>query len=344
MQQLVHTIDPLLLIAGVRDELLGLEPECDLVLGRLRAIAPVDDVSSNNNSKVSPDGSWLRFLWVRGTNQLPTVLDNTFSFPDHGKHGTGAEEVTQSTEERSFLQIMVVLLGELLGWNHQLDGNKLVSFSLKSGHYLRNEASLDAVGLDGDEGALHLGGMHVLTLEHVGCGWDGCDPCVAVGGCGLGVVGVGVCGGEGGGPGEVAEGGERGVPPVCGEDGGGGARGGGGGGGEEGPGGLAGGVEELGGGGARHGGGGETRLPCVQQRERERERGWSKWMGGGYVARNWLFSVAQIRSDHKALCFASDQIGSESDASPPLFYIQIQSSFLNFIGFIQETTLSRAPS
>ena len=33
---------------------------------------------------------------------------------------------------------MVVLLGELLGWNHQLDGNKLESFPLKSGHYLRN--------------------------------------------------------------------------------------------------------------------------------------------------------------------------------------------------------------
>ena len=59
-------------------------------------------------------------------------------FDYHGKHGTGAEEVAQSTEERSFLEIMVVLLGKLLGWNHQLDGNKLVSFSLESGHYLRN--------------------------------------------------------------------------------------------------------------------------------------------------------------------------------------------------------------
>lgn len=45
MQRLVHTVDPLLLVAGVRDQLLGLEPECDLVLGCLRAIAPVDDVS-----------------------------------------------------------------------------------------------------------------------------------------------------------------------------------------------------------------------------------------------------------------------------------------------------------
>lgn len=57
-------------------------------------------------------------------------------FDYHGKHGTGAEEVAQSIEERPFLEIMVVLLGKLLGWNHQLDGNKLVSFSLESGHYL----------------------------------------------------------------------------------------------------------------------------------------------------------------------------------------------------------------
>lgn len=279
MRRLVHTVDPLLLVAGVRDQLLGLEPERDLVLGCLRAIAPVDDVPSNNNSKVTPDGSWLRFRWVRGTDQLPPVLDNALSFPYHGKHGTGAEEVAQSIEERPFLEIMVVLLGELLGWNHQLDGNKLVSFSLKSGHYLRNEASLDAVRLDGDEGAFHLGSMHLLILEHVDCGGDGGEPCVGVGGCGgVGVEVVGVCGWEGGVPAEVGEGGERGVPPVC-EDGGGGARGGGGGGGggEEGPGGLAGGLEELRGGAHRGGGGGlRTFLACLCGRGEERrgeERG-----------------------------------------------------------------------
>jgi hypothetical protein len=38
----------------------------------------------------------------------------------------------------SFLEIMVVLLVKFLGWNHQLDSNKLESFPLKSGHYLIN--------------------------------------------------------------------------------------------------------------------------------------------------------------------------------------------------------------
>jgi hypothetical protein len=58
----------------------------------------------------------------------------------HGKYRARAKEVAQSTEERSFLEIMVVLLSEFLGWNHQLDSNKLESFPLKSGYYLRNLA------------------------------------------------------------------------------------------------------------------------------------------------------------------------------------------------------------
>lgn len=45
MQRLVHAVDPLRLVAGVRDQLLGLKPESDLVLGRLRSITPMDDVS-----------------------------------------------------------------------------------------------------------------------------------------------------------------------------------------------------------------------------------------------------------------------------------------------------------
>uniref|UniRef100_J3MAE1 Uncharacterized protein n=1 Tax=Oryza brachyantha TaxID=4533 RepID=J3MAE1_ORYBR len=49
-----------------------------------------------------------------------------------------AKEVTQSIEERSVFQIMIVLLSKFFGWNHQLDGNKLESFSFKSGQYLRN--------------------------------------------------------------------------------------------------------------------------------------------------------------------------------------------------------------
>jgi hypothetical protein len=48
------------------------------------------------------------------------------------------KKVTQSIEERSFFQIMIVLPSKFLGWNNQLDGNKLVSFSLESGQDLRN--------------------------------------------------------------------------------------------------------------------------------------------------------------------------------------------------------------
>lgn len=257
IRQLVHPVDPLLLVAGVRDKLLGLKPESNLILRCLRAIASMNDVSSNNNSKITPDGSWFRFLWVCSANKFPPVLDNTLSFPNHGKYGARAKEVAQSTEERSFFEIMIVLLGKFLGWNHQLDGNELESFSLKPGHYLRNEASLDAVRLDGDEGALHLCRMRLLILEHVRGGGYGGKPLVPVGGgggCSTAGLVVGVCGGEFA-PAEIRQRGEGGVPPVC-EDGG--ARGGGGG--EERPCGLARRLAELGGG--AHGGGERGRRLC----------------------------------------------------------------------------------
>jgi len=56
----------------------------------------------------------------------------------HGKYRARAEKVTQSIEERSVFEIMIVLLSEFFGWNNQLDGNKLVTFSLKSRYNLRN--------------------------------------------------------------------------------------------------------------------------------------------------------------------------------------------------------------
>jgi hypothetical protein len=45
IRRLVRTVYPLLLVAVVRDQLLGLKPESNLVLGCLWAMAPVDDVS-----------------------------------------------------------------------------------------------------------------------------------------------------------------------------------------------------------------------------------------------------------------------------------------------------------
>jgi len=42
---LVHPVDPLLRVAGVRDQLLGLKPQSNLILCCLWAITSVNDVS-----------------------------------------------------------------------------------------------------------------------------------------------------------------------------------------------------------------------------------------------------------------------------------------------------------
>jgi len=163
---------------------------------------------------------------------------------------------------------MIVLLSEFFGWNNQLDGNKLVTFSLKSRYNLRNQASLDAVRLDGNEGALHLCGVSLLVLEHVNCSGDGGGEGSPSRGGAVGsllVVGVG---GREGLPAQVGERGERGGAALGGEEGGGGGALGGG---EEGPGG---GLEQLPGGahggaaGLRRGGSGGAAAAASGEEER----------------------------------------------------------------------------
>ena len=54
------------------------------------------------------------------------------SFSYHGDNRPRAKEVTQAIEERSFLEIMVMLLREIFGRNNDLDTNKLESLAFKS--------------------------------------------------------------------------------------------------------------------------------------------------------------------------------------------------------------------
>lgn len=176
IRRLVDPVDPLLFVAGVRDQLPGLKPETNLSLCSLWAIASMDDVPdvgidgtsvrkiykehmmawrnsgfnwqvlyiciygwktkwmlgnirlqyqaiemdavpflhtkyipindranaskmkylpANNNSKVTPDGSWFRLLWVCSTNQFSPVLNNTLSFPNLYNCGSNSCIVTQ---------------------------------------------------------------------------------------------------------------------------------------------------------------------------------------------------------------------------------------------------------
>jgi len=176
-------------------------PEGDLVLCALRAVGAMDNVAANINAEVAPHRAGLGIRRIGGTHDLAAVDDHIPAFPDlqgsvgfssrvrayrkknshHGDHGTRREVVDQAREERLLGEILVVLLGKLLGrpdhlcdgrrrrsalpptrqeerrrkegGNH-LDANELVSLLLEALDDLAHDATLDAVGLNGDEGPL----------------------------------------------------------------------------------------------------------------------------------------------------------------------------------------------
>lgn len=75
-------VEPLLVVLGVADELLGLEPQADFVDSRLRAITAVDDVPGHLHTQISPNSSRLGGLWAGGSDQLTPILDHSLTFPD----------------------------------------------------------------------------------------------------------------------------------------------------------------------------------------------------------------------------------------------------------------------
>jgi hypothetical protein len=70
------------------DELFFFEPKIDLVIGGLDSIRTVADVSTNVDTEISSDSTWLRVLRLGGTEHLSTSGNGIVTFPNHGADGT----------------------------------------------------------------------------------------------------------------------------------------------------------------------------------------------------------------------------------------------------------------
>merc|ERR1719186_875285 len=147
-------VDPVLLGRGPVTELLRLEPEGNFVVGRLNSIGTMADVAPDMDGKVSPDGSGKGSGRVRLTKHNTTSLHCVQTLPNHGADRAAGHVGDKATEESLAGKVSVVLLQVLHRGLHHLHRDQLETLLLKARDNLANKATLDAVGLDHDEGPL----------------------------------------------------------------------------------------------------------------------------------------------------------------------------------------------
>jgi len=85
-------VDPVLLAALPAAELLGLEPESNLLIRGLNSVRTVTDVAANLDAEISPDGAGGGVGGVGGAEHHAAGLDGIETLPDHSEHGTTARE------------------------------------------------------------------------------------------------------------------------------------------------------------------------------------------------------------------------------------------------------------
>src|SRR5690625_4794994 len=145
------------------------EPEGDLALGRLRGVRPVDQVLDHlgvpRPGEVAADRAGGRRRRLRRAGERAEALDDAVALDDRGDKRPGAHELHERLEVRTAAVLVVVVAEERVVRGAQLQGGDAVTLGLDPAQDLPDEAALDAVGLDEDEGAFGgLRGSHGATL------------------------------------------------------------------------------------------------------------------------------------------------------------------------------------
>lgn len=154
MDKLRLLVDPVVLGRLPAEDLTLLEPERNLLLGVLDGVGTVADVAADIDGVVTTDGARGGGKGVGGTEDGAASLDGITALPDHGADGARVHVLNQTLEERLLGEVRVVVLEVLLAGSDELDGSKLEAAALEARDDGSNEATLDTIGLDGNEGLL----------------------------------------------------------------------------------------------------------------------------------------------------------------------------------------------
>eukprot|EP01084_Bolivina_argentea_P230865 389477_1 len=108
-------VNPALRVRLPGEQLLRLEPEGELLVGVLDAVAAVADVAADVEGEVAADRARGRVSRVRGAEQDAARLDDVLALPAHGADGAAGHVLAQAGVERLRGQVDVVLLHVLHG-------------------------------------------------------------------------------------------------------------------------------------------------------------------------------------------------------------------------------------
>jgi len=158
----IHSLGPVIHALG--------EPHGQFVRGTVRAVRPVTNVATQIYGKVAANRPGLGGQRLRLTEHLSALLDNVFAFPAHADDRTRAEKVDKTGKKGFLAQIGVVLFGHLLGRPHHFQTDQLVAALFETGDNVPHEAPLDAVGFDGEKGALLIGAGLAVDGEGLATG------------------------------------------------------------------------------------------------------------------------------------------------------------------------------
>merc|ERR1712168_94100 len=132
-----------------------LKPQGNFCVRRVHRITSMDDIPTHIDGEITSDGSWFGLQRISLPKHLSSLFHHVLTLPNHGNHGAGGNMADESGEERSWLQVSVMLVQQFFISLQHLHGNEFVSTLLEPLDDISDQSSFHSIRLDHDEGTFH---------------------------------------------------------------------------------------------------------------------------------------------------------------------------------------------